>query len=166
MQLGTAAGHIAVLSAIGMSAAATGVPAVALASFETSHKASSAVSRAELLHWLATTDFEVNWIGEPINPLGGPSEDSPDASTTVVWCMSASGNDCISPCNAYSGPGNICITQQGGIDCLLSTSDEVTYCTANSCGGTCLRFADCPVSLNHGFCFTPNISSILVPSVI
>ncbi|KAI0374147.1 hypothetical protein BV20DRAFT_1049546 [Pilatotrama ljubarskyi] len=130
--------------------------------FDTQHGVSTASTRAALLHWLATT---VNWIRGPINPLALPSKDSPDASITVVWCLTHTGNDCVNPCGAYSGAGNVCIIQPGGVGCIASTSDEVTYCTSSGCGQSCPRLGDCPVPLDHGFCLTPNVKSILVPLV-
>ncbi|KAI0370975.1 hypothetical protein BV20DRAFT_1052063 [Pilatotrama ljubarskyi] len=125
--------------------------------------AATSVTRAELLHWLATTGAEVNWIGDPINPLAGPSEDSPDASVTVVWCNTQTGNDCLNPCYAYSGAGSVCITGPD-IACLSSTNDDVTFCTSNSCGSNCPRFGDCAVPLNHNFCLTSNANAISIPA--
>ncbi|KAI0350937.1 hypothetical protein OH77DRAFT_1462794, partial [Trametes cingulata] len=117
-----------------------------------------------LLHWLATTNLNVTWIGEPINPLAGPSEDSPDASITVVWCNASSGNDCVNPCYAYSGAGSVCIETPGaGFVCLSSTSDDVTFCTSGVCQQNCPRFGDCAAPLDHGFCLTPGAKAIYVP---
>ncbi|KAI0334589.1 hypothetical protein GY45DRAFT_1318173 [Cubamyces sp. BRFM 1775] len=105
--------------------------------------------------WLANTDAELNFIGEPFNPLDKRSAQS----TTVTYCNKRVGNVCGGTCSVYQG-GATCLSAPG-TTCISATND-VGYCDAVDCNGNCGVLSDCGTSLNNKFCFTPNTQSILV----
>lgn len=69
------------------------------------------------MHWLATTDAELTFIGEPINPLAPR-----DAQNTMItFCSDRTQNVCGGPCNVYN--------LNGGAKCLFTPN---TNCLAAS----------------------------------
>ena len=109
------------------------------------------------MHWIATTDAELTFIGKPINPLAPRSAQD----TTVTYCSTKNGNFCGGPCTVYTG-GATCLNAPN-TNCLSATNN-VAFCNSPGCGGTCNQFSTCGNRLDNGFCSTPGTQSILVSS--
>ncbi|PPQ96887.1 hypothetical protein CVT26_005866 [Gymnopilus dilepis] len=116
------------------------------------------VTAKQLQDWLATTDANITYIGQPV---GSPSDLSKRQlpQTTVVFCTSQSGALCGGSCSMYTG-GPSCIAAPSTA-CLMATRD-VSFCDRSGCGGSCNQFNSCGTRLDGGFCSTPGTSSILV----
>ncbi|KAF9552085.1 hypothetical protein CPC08DRAFT_745012 [Agrocybe pediades] len=123
--------------------AATGASAVAVANI---------ASEAEIMHFIATTDAKLTFIGNPIQRRNA-------LDTTVVYCSSRVDNVCGGACTVYSG-GPTCLNAPD-TQCLSATSN-VGFCDRGGCGGSCNEFASCGTRLSNNFCFTPGTASILV----
>ncbi|PIL23597.1 hypothetical protein GSI_14910 [Ganoderma sinense ZZ0214-1] len=115
------------------------------------------VSYDEMLHWLATTDAELTYVGAPINPLVPRAAQN----TIVTYCNKRANNVCGGSCSVYNG-GAACIAASG-TNCLAATHN-VAFCDRGSCGGTCNQLDSCGTRLDNGFCYTPGTNSILVSS--
>ncbi|KAI0817010.1 hypothetical protein BC628DRAFT_1096393 [Trametes gibbosa] len=118
----------------------------------------SIISEAELAHWLATTDAELTFIGEPFNPLAKRSAQT----TTVTYCTKSVGPICGGTCTVYNG-GAACI-DAAGTTCIAATRD-IGFCDLAGCAGNCNALSQCGTSMSNGFCFTPDTQSILVSSL-
>ena len=108
-----------------------------------------------MMHWIATTDAELTFVGEPVNPLVPRGTED----TMVTYCSRRTGNVCGGFCTVYTG-GHKCLDAPD-TQCISATSD-VGYCTGKVCTGTCNQLSTCHTQLANGFCFTPNTSSIVV----
>ena len=114
------------------------------------------VSHEEMVRWLATTNAELTFIGEPMNPL------APRAApfTVVTYCTTVEDNDiCGGECRVYVG-GSACIDAPG-TQCISATRD-IGHCSGSDCSGTCNQLSTCRTPLANGFCFTPATRSFLV----
>ncbi|KAI0351918.1 hypothetical protein OH77DRAFT_1429234 [Trametes cingulata] len=116
---------------------------------------SSIVSEAEMAHFIATTDAELTFIGEPPNPLSKRHA----LSTTVMYCTKRIGNICGGSCTVYTG-GATCLATPN-TSCISATRD-VGYCDEAGCNGNCEPMSLCGTPMGSGFCFTPQTMSILV----
>ena len=114
------------------------------------------MSHEEMMHWLATTDANVTYVGEPFNPLITPP--TPDF-TVVTYCDRRIDNVCGGFCRMYRG-GATCLNAVG-TQCISATNN-VGHCSNDRCSGTCNQLVTCRTPLANGFCFTPNTRSILV----
>lgn len=117
--------------------------------------ATSVVSVAEMKNWLATTDANLTFIGEPIENLGI----SPFV-TTVTYCSTRAGSLCSGPCTVFTG-SNVCLNAPD-TNCLSATGN-VAFCDHAGCSGSCNNFNSCGTRLDNGFCATPGTKSISVP---
>ncbi|KAI0716409.1 hypothetical protein C8Q76DRAFT_855926 [Earliella scabrosa] len=110
----------------------------------------------EMMNWLATTDADLTFIGDPINPL------APRAPriTILTYCNLRVQGVCGGSCQVYTG-GPVCLAAPG-TSCLGATTN-VGYCTTAGCVGTCNELASCGIQMDNGFCATPGTVSILVP---
>ncbi|KIP09619.1 hypothetical protein PHLGIDRAFT_67177, partial [Phlebiopsis gigantea 11061_1 CR5-6] len=117
------------------------------------------VSEAEFKNWLATTDAEIIYVGEPIvdNPLAARSAQN----TMVTYCSNRVDNVCGGPCTVYNG-GATCLNTPG-TNCLAATNN-VGFCDHGGCSGSCNQLSSCGTRLDNGFCFTPGTKSITVSS--
>ncbi|EIW58828.1 uncharacterized protein TRAVEDRAFT_47971 [Trametes versicolor FP-101664 SS1] len=120
--------------------------------------ASSIVSDAEMANFLATTDAELTFIGEPFNPLAKRAAQD----TTVTFCTKRVGNICGGTCTVYNG-GATCLDAAGTV-CMSATKD-VGFCDETGCDGNCNAMSECGTQMGNGFCFVPNTQSILVSSL-
>ena len=113
----------------------------------------------EVKIWLATTDAEITYIGEPIvdNPLAARATQT----TTVVYCSERNGDSCGGTCTVYTGPGTCLVAPN--TNCLSATND-VNFCSTSGCTNPCNGFSSCGVRLEGGFCSTPGTNSIAVLS--
>ena len=109
------------------------------------------------MHWIATTDAELTFVGEPINPLTPRSAQI----TTVTYCNKRINDVCGGSCTVYSG-GAACLDAPG-TNCLSATNN-VGFCDRGGCGHSCNQLSTCGTHLEKGFCFTPGTQSILVSS--
>ena len=109
-----------------------------------------------MMHWLATTDAKLTFIGKPFNPLA--SRAAQDAY--VFFCTTREGDVCGGTCTVYYG-GAQCLDARG-TNCIGAFGD-VSYCDGPDCTGDCHRLSDCEDPLLHYFCSTPGTRSILVP---
>ena len=107
------------------------------------------------MYWIRHTNAELTFIGKPINPLAPRSAQD----TTVVYCTNRVGNNCGSPCTVYTG-GTTCLNAPD-TNCLFATHD-IGFCDAPGCSGDCTLLTGCILTLDDGFCWTPNTESILV----
>ncbi|KAI8992834.1 hypothetical protein BD414DRAFT_385360, partial [Trametes punicea] len=90
---------------------------------------------AHVLHWLATTTFDLTFVGEPINPLAARSKS--DQSTIVVYCATKWD---LGTCTVYCcGPVSL---SAGGTACLAATSN-VAFCSTDDCGAPCTELKNC-----------------------
>lgn len=114
------------------------------------------VTEAEFKNWLATTDANITYIGEPIT-----ADISPRAAlnTMVTYCNRRVVNVCGGDCTVYNG-GMTCLNAPDTV-CLAVTSN-VGFCDRGSCGGSCNQLSSCGTHLDNGFCATPGTASILV----
>ncbi|GJE96912.1 hypothetical protein PsYK624_131200 [Phanerochaete sordida] len=119
--------------------------------------ASYTISHEEMMHWLATTDAELTFVGTPPNPLA--ARDAQD--TLVTYCANVNGNACAGPCTVYSG-GATCL-YAAGTNCLSATRN-VAFCSSSGCSGSCTTLDNCIKQLDGGFCYTPSTQSIAVLS--
>ncbi|KAI0716741.1 hypothetical protein C8Q76DRAFT_767681 [Earliella scabrosa] len=113
------------------------------------------VSHEQMMHWLATTDANITYVGEPLNPLAPRAAQT----TTVTYCSSRQGNTCGGACSVYVG--NPTCLRAPNTNCLMATND-VQFCNTAGCGGICNRFSTCGVRLDGGFCYTPGTQAIRV----
>ncbi|PIL23592.1 hypothetical protein GSI_14905 [Ganoderma sinense ZZ0214-1] len=145
------------LAGVGMATpvAATGEDAPATASVE--HGTGYLISHDAMMHWLATTDAELTYVGEPVNPLTPRSAQN----TMVTYCNKRANNVCGGSCTVYNG-GAACLDAPGTA-CLAATSN-VAFCDRGGCGHSCNQLSSCGTHLDGGFCYTPGTKSILVPS--
>ncbi|KAI0665762.1 hypothetical protein C8Q78DRAFT_1063151 [Trametes maxima] len=120
-----------------------------------------------MLDWLATTDAELTFIGEPLSLSLTTHRDSnplaplPRAAqnTIVTYCSKRTQSVCGGPCTVYNG-GATCLNAPD-TNCLAATHD-VGFCDRGGCGGSCHNLATCGTKLANGFCFTPGTRSIIV----
>ncbi|KAI0766879.1 hypothetical protein BD413DRAFT_605659 [Trametes elegans] len=110
-----------------------------------------------MAHWLATTDAELTFIGEPINPL------TPRAAqnTIVTYCTKRTQNVCGGSCSVYNG-GATCLAAPY-TTCLAATHN-IGFCNRDGCNGRCNQLESCGTRLDNGFCYTPGTKSIIVSS--
>ncbi|KAI0334601.1 hypothetical protein GY45DRAFT_1318195 [Cubamyces sp. BRFM 1775] len=142
-------------SAIFYTLAAFAAVAVAVPTTSETGTFSAIISDAEMAHWLANTDAELTFIGEPFNPLLKRSAQT----TTVTYCTKRVGPICGGSCSVYQG-GATCLATPGTV-CIAATND-IGFCDAAGCNGDCSDLASCGTGLNGGFCYTPGTASILV----
>ncbi|KAI0372673.1 hypothetical protein BV20DRAFT_38332 [Pilatotrama ljubarskyi] len=116
---------------------------------------SSIISEAEMAHWLANTDAELTFIGQPPNPLAKRSAQS----TSVMYCTKRVGSICGGTCTVYTG-GATCLAAANTM-CISATRD-VGFCDEAGCNGNCAPLSLCGSPMGSGFCFTPQTMSILV----
>ncbi|CAA7262681.1 unnamed protein product [Cyclocybe aegerita] len=112
-------------------------------------------SDAEFDHWLATTDANITYVGEPYNPL----EERAILATRVTYCSRRIHKVCGGSCTVYRG-GAKCLNAPR-TDCLAATKN-VAFCSSAKCGGDCNQLSTCGTRLSGGFCYTPGTKSILV----
>ncbi|KAF9465465.1 hypothetical protein BDZ94DRAFT_1307074 [Collybia nuda] len=112
------------------------------------------VSEGEMKNWLANTDANITFVGEPISKIGSRA-----GQTMVVFCNKRINDICGGTCTMQT-TGPTCI-EASGTACLMATSN-VGFCDKGGCGGSCNQLSTCGTSLSGGFCFTPGTSSILV----
>ncbi|KAI0774806.1 hypothetical protein BD413DRAFT_611802 [Trametes elegans] len=124
---------------------------------ERAESASAVISEAQMAHWLATTDAELTFIGQPPNPLARRKEQS----TTVTYCNKRVGPICGGTCTVYTG-GPTCLATNN-VQCLTATRD-IGFCDEAECNGDCEALSECGTPLGSGFCFAPQTLSILVSS--
>ncbi|KAJ7636752.1 hypothetical protein FB45DRAFT_1138610 [Roridomyces roridus] len=129
--------------------------ALILTAFALKATAIKVMSVAEMKHWIATTDADLTFIGEPVENIGL----SP-LRITVVYCSQRTFNVCGGACNVYTG-GETCIDAPN-TNCLSATAN-VASCDSSGCFGSCDAFASCGTRLDNNFCFTPGTASISVP---
>ena len=111
------------------------------------------------MHWLATTDADVTFIGAPIDPLA-PRDRAAAQNTIVTYCSGDPlGPLCTGLCVAYNGPP-ACIYVPA-TQCISAKNDD-NLCTTNDCSGTCTRLSNCSTPLPIGFCYTPSTKSVSV----
>ena len=115
------------------------------------------MSHEQMLHWLATTDAELTFVGEPINPLSPRSAQI----TTVTYCSTRIENVCGGACTVYTG-GATCLNAPD-TNCLAATNN-VGFCDRGGCTHSCHDLATCGTRLDNGFCYTPGTQSIAVSS--
>ncbi len=108
-----------------------------------------------MLHWIATTDAELTFVGAPINPLAPRAAQN----TMVTYCNTRINGVCGGICTVYNG-GAKCLNAPG-TNCLAATKN-VAFCSSGGCTGDCNPLSTCGVRLDNGFCFTPSTQSILV----
>ena len=108
-----------------------------------------------MAHWLANTDAELTFLGEPINPLASRSAEN----TMVTYCNKRVNNVCGGSCTVYNG-GAACLDAPG-TSCLAATHN-VGFCDRGGCGHSCNQLSTCGTRLDNGSCFTPGTQSILV----
>ncbi|TBU25860.1 hypothetical protein BD311DRAFT_668755 [Dichomitus squalens] len=113
------------------------------------------VSHEQMMHWIATTEAELTFVGTPINPLAPRAA----TNTTVTYCTNRVDDVCGGPCTVFTG-GGVCISTPNVV-CLSATSN-VGFCDSSDCRGTCSQLSDCNTTLNFGFCATPETASILL----
>ncbi|PIL23595.1 hypothetical protein GSI_14908 [Ganoderma sinense ZZ0214-1] len=113
------------------------------------------VSHEQMMHWIATTDAELTFIGTPLNPLAPRSAQD----TTVTYCSNRVDNVCGGPCTVYTG-GATCLNAPN-TNCLAATNN-VGFCDRAGCGHSCNQLSTCGTRLDNGFCYTPGTRSILV----
>ena len=121
----------------------------------TTQPATYLVSHDEMMHWIKTTDADLTFIGEPINPLAPRSAQN----TMVTYCNTRIDNICGGSCSVYNG-GATCIAAPG-TSCLAATNN-VGFCDRGGCGHSCNQLSTCGTRLDNGFCYTPGTQSILV----
>ncbi len=113
------------------------------------------VSHEQMMHWIATTDAELTFVGKPINPLTPRSTQT----TTVTYCSSRIDNVCGGACTVYTG-GSTCLNAPN-TNCLAATNN-VAFCSSGGCSGACNQLSTCGTRLDNGFCVTLSTQSILV----
>ena len=108
-----------------------------------------------MFHWLANTEANLTFFGEPINPL------SPRATqnTIVTFCTSRVFSICGGDCKVYNG-GATCLPAPK-TECLRATNN-VGFCSSKNCQNPCNPLATCGTRLDDDFCYTPNTNSIAV----
>ncbi|KAF9468673.1 hypothetical protein BDZ94DRAFT_1232229 [Collybia nuda] len=109
----------------------------------------------EFKEWLATTDANVTFIGDPISSIAPRSAQN----TIVTYCNKRSQNVCGGACTVYNG-GAKCLSAPG-TQCLSATQN-VAFCNRGGCGGTCNQFSSCGTRMDNNFCWTPGTQSIIV----
>ena len=113
------------------------------------------LSNAEFANWLATTDANLTFVGEPFDTL------APHAAqeTRVTYCNKRTQNVCGGACTVYCG-GATCLDAPD-TNCLAATNN-VGFCDSSCCGGSCNQLSTCGTRLDNGFCYTPGTRSIIV----
>ncbi|KAH9889004.1 hypothetical protein C8Q73DRAFT_175964 [Cubamyces lactineus] len=119
---------------------------------------SAIVSEAAMAHWLAHTDAELTFIGEPFNPLLKRSAQT----TTVTYCTKRIGPICGGSCSVYTG-GPTCLNTPGAA-CMSATKD-IGFCDTTGCNGNCGDLSSCGSVMGGGFCYTPGTQSIVVSTL-
>ncbi|EIM85312.1 uncharacterized protein STEHIDRAFT_169287 [Stereum hirsutum FP-91666 SS1] len=114
------------------------------------------VTEAEMKNWIATTDANLTFFGEPITYDIVPRSAQ---NTIVTYCSSRVGNVCGGQCSVYNG-GATCLNAPD-TQCLSATNN-VGFCNTSGCGGICNQFSTCGVRLENNFCDTPGTESIIV----
>ena len=114
------------------------------------------MSKSAMLTWLATTDANITYVGEPLNPLAPRAAQT----TTVTYCSSRQGNTCGGACSVYVG--NPTCLRAPNTNCLMATAN-VGFCDRSGCGGSCNQLSSCGTRLDNNFCYTPGTQSIVVP---
>ncbi|KAL0061014.1 hypothetical protein AAF712_012187 [Marasmius tenuissimus] len=109
----------------------------------------------EIYDWIATTDADLTFIGDPIDltkraPL----------NTMVVYCSQRTQNICGGACTVYNG--NARCLNAPNTNCLRATTN-VGFCDRAGCSGSCNQYSSCGTRLDGGFCYTPGTRSINVP---
>ena len=121
------------------------------------------MSDEEFMNWLATTDAEITYIGEPIDVNSFSTESSLTKraanNVMVTYCSHRVDNVCGGPCTVYNGPA-ACLNAPD-TNCLAATAN-VGFCDRGGCGGSCNQLSSCGTRLDHGFCYTPGTRSIIV----
>ena len=124
------------------------------------------MSEDDFKDWLANTDADITYVGEPIDNTRRSAD--PDTSLTkranvmVTYYTKRTQNVCGGTCTVYNG-GPTCLSAPG-TSCLSATAN-VGFCDHGGCSGSCNEFASCGTRLNNNFCFTPGTKSIIVPFV-
>ena len=125
-------------------------------------------TRADIMRLIANMNpDELTIIGQwppNDNPL------SPDSTTdiTVVYCETADGQQCNTPCMLYNGNAPVCLPAPK-TTCLLATV-AVTFCSTSDCSGVVPPYCTAynPYCSSHvmqdGYCYTPDTNSIDVPA--
>ncbi|KAJ7636637.1 hypothetical protein FB45DRAFT_977347 [Roridomyces roridus] len=113
------------------------------------------MSKAEMKHWLATTDAALTFIGEPIERL-----DASPFTVTVTYCSGRIDDLCTGPCTAYTGD-TTCLDAPN-TQCLSATAN-VGFCDSRKCKGSCNVFDSCGTKMQNNFCATHGTKSISVP---
>ncbi|KAI0716405.1 hypothetical protein C8Q76DRAFT_724119 [Earliella scabrosa] len=113
------------------------------------------MSHEAMMHWIATTDAELTFIGEPINPLVPRSAQA----TMVTYCSRRTVNVCGGACTVYNG-GARCLDAPG-TNCLAATNN-VGFCDRAGCTGSCNQLSTCGTRMDNGYCYTPGTRSINV----
>ncbi|CAA7264577.1 unnamed protein product [Cyclocybe aegerita] len=131
---------------------------VGLASPTIEAPASFIMTDAQFKNWLATTDAEITYAGEP--PIDNPLAERDTQSLQITYCTHRANNICGGRCTVYRGPSPACVDAPD-TNCIASTRD-VGFCTRKDCHPTCQQLSHCATQLADGFCFTPNTNSIIV----
>ncbi len=121
----------------------------------TTKPATYGMSYEQMMHWIATTDAELTFVGPPINPLAPRSAQN----TVVTYCTNRVGSICGGTCRVHTS-GATCF-DAAGTNCMAATNN-VGFCSGASCTGDCEQLYPCDVSMDDGFCYTPGVRSILV----
>ncbi|KAL0564851.1 hypothetical protein V5O48_017187 [Marasmius crinis-equi] len=126
------------------------VDSVSAAAVALKHR--SVVSKQDMLDWIATTEANVTFIGNPIAKRAD--------GTTVVYCTKRTNNVCGGDCTVFTGSAKCLDTD--GTNCISATTN-VGFCDKGGCGGSCNQFSSCGTKLDNNFCATPGTKSINVP---
>ncbi|KAM5545147.1 hypothetical protein V8D89_001258 [Ganoderma adspersum] len=113
------------------------------------------VTHEQMMHWIATTDAKLTFVGKLFNLLVLRSAQD----TTVTYCSKCIDSVCVGPCTVYSG-GAMCLNAPG-MSCLAAMNN-VGFCNHSGCRGSCNQLSTCRTHLDNGFCYTPGTVSILV----
>ena len=123
----------------------------------TTKPATYGMSYEQMMHWIATTDAELTFVGAPINPLAPRAAQN----TMVTYCSKRIDSVCGGPCTVYNG-GATCLSAPN-TNCLSATNN-VGFCDHAGCSGSCNQLSTCGTRLDNGFCYTPGTKSIVVSS--
>jgi len=146
-----------VVAALTLVAAGTPAKRAADVAGDASLVARYVVTEDQFLNWLATTDANLTFIGDPIDTTGISRRAA--ASTMVTYCSSRVVDVCGGACTVYNG-GAACLAAPD-TQCLAATNN-VGFCDRGGCTGSCNQLASCGTRLDDGFCATPGTASILV----
>ena len=121
------------------------------------------MSYEQMMHWIATTDTELTFVGKPINPLA-PRASAPNTIVTYCSNVNLTANICIGPCTVSHSDLPVCLNTPD-TNCLSATND-VRFCDEVGCSVGCHDLmTECTTPLNNNFCYTPGTSSISVLAV-